>query len=98
MSSIIYIVWKNIFSPPFRQALRGMGSKPCYMKQSKDPRKYWSVMKTRLMKTNPELTTKCSQLKLKANDGRENGGYGSHRDTEEMEAAGQARLAQRGNL
>ena len=66
--------------------------------QSKDPRKYWSVLKTRLKKTNPELTIKCSQLKLKANDGRENGGYGSHRDTEEMEAAGQARLAQRGNL
>ena len=98
MSSVFYIVWKNISSPPFREALRGKGSKPCYTKQSKDPRKYWSVMKTRLMKTNPELTIKCSQLKLKANDGRENGGYGSHRDTEEMEAAGQARLAQRGNL
>lgn len=38
--------------------------------QSKDPRKYWSVLKTRLKKTNPELTTKCSQLKLKANDGK----------------------------
>ena len=98
MSSVFYIVWKNISSPPFRQALRGMGSKPCYMKQSKDPRKYWSVLKTRLKKINPELTTKCCQLKLKANDERENGGYGSHRDTEEMEAAGQARLAQRGNL
>ena len=38
--------------------------------ESKDPRKYWSVLKTRLKRTNPELTTKCSQLKLKANDGK----------------------------
>ena len=37
---------------------------------SKDPRKYWSVLKTRLKKSNFELTTKCSQLKLKANDGK----------------------------
>lgn len=37
---------------------------------SKDPRKYWSVLKTRLKQTNLELTTKCSQLKLKANDGK----------------------------
>lgn len=37
---------------------------------SKDPRKYWSVHKTRLKQANFELTTKCSQLKLKANDGK----------------------------
>ena len=37
---------------------------------SKNPRKYWSVLKTRLKQTNFELTTKCSQLKLKANDGK----------------------------
>jgi cell filamentation protein len=37
---------------------------------SKNPRKYWSVLKTRLKKSNFELTTKCSQLKLKANDGK----------------------------
>ncbi len=37
---------------------------------SKAPRKYWSVLKTRLKQTNLELTTKCSQLKLKANDGK----------------------------
>ena len=37
---------------------------------SKDPRKYWSVLKTRLKQTSFQLTTKCSQLKLKANDGK----------------------------
>ncbi len=40
------------------------------MTDSKDPRKYWSVLKTRIKQTNFELTTKCSQLKLKANDGK----------------------------
>ena len=32
--------------------------------------KYWSVLKTRIKKENGELTTICSQLKLKANDGK----------------------------
>ena len=31
---------------------------------SPNPRKYWSVMKTRMKKAENELTTKCSQLKL----------------------------------
>lgn len=33
-------------------------------------RKYWSVLKTRLKKEGSELTTKCSQLKLEAPDGK----------------------------
>ena len=37
---------------------------------SPNPRKYWSVLKTRLKKENNELTTKCSQLKLIAADGK----------------------------
>ena len=37
---------------------------------SPNPRKYWSVMKTRMKKTGSELTTKCSQLKLTAADGK----------------------------
>lgn len=37
---------------------------------SKDPRKYWSVLKTRLKQKSSQLTTKCSQLKLKSNDGK----------------------------
>ncbi len=37
---------------------------------SKDPRKYWSVLKTRLKQKSSELTTFCSQLKLKSNDGK----------------------------
>ena len=38
--------------------------------ESPNPRKYWSVLKSRLKKTNNELTTKCSQLKLSASDGK----------------------------
>ncbi len=37
---------------------------------SVDPRKYWSVLKNRLKKEGSELTTKCSQLKMKAPDGK----------------------------
>ena len=33
-------------------------------------RKYWSLLKTRLKKEGSESTTKCSQLKLKAQDGK----------------------------
>ena len=32
--------------------------------------KYWSVLKTRIKKENGQLTTICSQLKLKAKDGK----------------------------
>lgn len=35
-----------------------------------DPRKYWSVLKTRLKKEGSQLTTNCSQLKMKARDGK----------------------------
>ena len=38
--------------------------------ESPNPRKYWSVLKSRLKKSNNELTTKCSQLKLSASDGK----------------------------
>ncbi|WP_251548485.1 hypothetical protein [Pumilibacter intestinalis] len=31
---------------------------------SENPRKYWSVLKTRLKNEGSELTTNCSQLKL----------------------------------
>lgn len=37
---------------------------------SVNPRKYWSVMKTRLKQSHPELTTKCSQLKMVSSDGK----------------------------
>ena len=32
--------------------------------------KYWSVLKTRLKKEGSELTTNCSQLKMRAADGK----------------------------
>lgn len=38
--------------------------------ESPNPRKYWSVLKSRLKKSGSELTTRCSQLKMTANDGK----------------------------
>ena len=38
--------------------------------ESSNPRKYWSVLKTRLKKEESELTTNCSQLKMLAPDGK----------------------------
>jgi len=38
--------------------------------ESKNPRKYWSVLKTRLKKQGNELATSCSQLKIVAADGK----------------------------
>jgi len=37
---------------------------------SPNPRKYWSVLKTRLKAEGSELTTNCSQLKMAAADGK----------------------------
>ena len=37
---------------------------------SPNPRKYWSVLKTRLKKEGSELATNCSQLKLQSTDGK----------------------------
>lgn len=38
--------------------------------ESDNPRKYWSVMKTRLKKEGSEVATNCSRLKLLAVDGK----------------------------
>ncbi len=38
--------------------------------ESANPRKYWSVLKNRLKQAHPELTTRCSQLKMTAADGK----------------------------
>ena len=38
--------------------------------ESPTPRKYWSVLKTRLKKAGNELTTRCSQLKMTSADGK----------------------------
>ncbi len=37
---------------------------------SVNPRKYWSVLKTRLKKEGSQLATNCSQLKMKSSDGK----------------------------
>ena len=38
--------------------------------ESPNPRKYWSVLKTRLKKEGSQLATNCSQLKLQSADGK----------------------------
>jgi hypothetical protein len=38
--------------------------------ESVNPRKYWSVLKTRLKKEGSEVATKCSQLKMQSSDGK----------------------------
>ncbi len=38
--------------------------------KSENPRKYWSVLKTRLKKEGSEVATNCSRLKLQASDGK----------------------------
>ena len=38
--------------------------------ESKNPRKYWSVLKTRLNKEGVEVATICSRLKMPAKDGK----------------------------
>jgi len=39
--------------------------------ESSSPRKYWSVLKTRLKKEGSEMATNCSQLKLTSSDGKQ---------------------------
>ena len=57
--------------------LQRYGSSQKYEKTEKcvrfeypNPRKYWSVLKTRLKKSGNELNTRCSQLKMTAADGK----------------------------
>lgn len=38
--------------------------------ESPEPRKYWSVLKSRLKNEGSEVTTKCSQLKMLSSDGK----------------------------
>ena len=38
--------------------------------ESQNPRKYWSVLKTRLKVEGSQLTTNCSQLKMLSADGK----------------------------
>ena len=37
---------------------------------SPNPRKYWSVLKSRLKQEGSQLTTNCSQLKMQSADGK----------------------------
>jgi hypothetical protein len=38
--------------------------------ESPNPRKYWSVLKTRIKVEGSQLATNCSQLKMKSSDGK----------------------------
>lgn len=38
--------------------------------ESPNPRKYWSVLKTRLKQEGSQLATNCSQLKMQSADGK----------------------------
>ena len=38
--------------------------------ESPNPRKYWSVLKTRLNKEGSQMATDCSQLKMQSTDGK----------------------------
>ena len=38
--------------------------------ESPIPRKYWSVLKTKLKAEGSQLATNCSQLKMKSSDGK----------------------------
>jgi len=38
--------------------------------ESSNPRKYWSVLKTRLKMEGSQLATNCSQLKMQSTDGK----------------------------
>ena len=40
------------------------------LSESKNPQKYWSVLKSRIKKENGQLTTICSKLKMPAADGK----------------------------
>ncbi|MES3031408.1 MAG: hypothetical protein V4697_03290 [Patescibacteria group bacterium] len=40
------------------------------LSNSKDPRNYWKVLKSRLNDEGSELVTKCNQLKMKSSDGK----------------------------
>jgi prophage antirepressor-like protein len=40
------------------------------LSESDNPRKYWSVLKIRLKEEGNQLATNCSQLKMKAEDGK----------------------------
>lgn len=54
---------------------------------SPNPRKYWSVLKTRLRKEGSQLTTICSQLKMQSADGK-------FYNTDVLETEGILRLVQ----
>lgn len=55
--------------------------------ESDNPRKYWSVLKTRLKKEGSQLATNCSQLKLKSQDGK-------YRATDVVDIEGMFRIIQ----
>ena len=58
---------------------------------SPNPRKYWSVLKTRLKKAGNELTTRCSQLKMTTADDKKNPDAGLCIGSSFLHTAGQTK-------
>lgn len=62
----IRMVWNNETEKYYISVIDIIG----VLTDSENPRKYWSVLKTRLKKEGSEMATICSQLKLKSSDGK----------------------------
>jgi len=62
----VRVQWDNVKEKWFFSIVDIIG----ILTESSNPRKYWSVLKTRLKQEGSELTTKCSQLKMQSVDGK----------------------------
>ncbi len=62
----VRVLWDNELEKWFFSIVDIIG----ILTDSPNPRKYWSVLKTRLKQEGSELATKCSQLKMQSVDGK----------------------------
>ena len=62
----VRVLWDNEQGKWFFSIIDVVG----VLSESDNPRKYWSVLKTRLKAEGSQLATNCSQLKMKAEDGK----------------------------
>ena len=62
----VRVLWSNDVEKWYFSIIDVIG----VLTESENPRKYWSVLKTRLNKEGSEVATNCSRLKLRATDGK----------------------------
>jgi hypothetical protein len=62
----VRVLWDNEHEDWFFSIIDIVG----ILSESDNPRKYWSVLKIRLKEEGNQLATNCSQLKMKAEDGK----------------------------